>query len=947
MRSVEDPTEDDSSEEWTMPSSDTAGTGGAATGTGGATSATGGEERSAARRRRRKRRKRLSARKKNRRGSVGLGKRHAAGLNSGVASRDVGSWRRKDGRTGTPNHSDTSTRILLDLIQELEADILLEESVEGSAGAGLGEPGLVAAAGVCLNVARRPRPRARSGGEAGRRMGAVSSGLLAELTQVLDRRLRERQRDHPPPAAPQPGLGFWSLISSTCPSSPLRDPRFRELLPCLRPHPSLYPFALDLASPDPEVEVMESSVVLQDLAEGYARQGQEAALPVWLQQTLDLLPSGTTCGGMDSSTCLELALEGERLCKAGDCRAGVAFFEAAIQTGTDDLRTLSAIYSQLGNAYFYLGEYDKAMDYHKLDLTVARTMGDRLGVAKASGNLGNTLKVMGKFKEAICCCERHLSISQELEDKVGEGRALYNLGNVYHAQGKHLGRIGPQEPGGFSDEVKHCLQKAVEYYAANLRLMEELNDRSAQGRACGNLGNTHYLLGNFTQAISYHSERLAIAKEFGDKAAERRAHSNLGNAHIFLGKFETAADHYKKTLHLAQELGDRAVEAQACYSLGNTYTLLRDFAMAIQYHLRHLAIAEELKDKVGEGRACWSLGNAYSATNNNEKALHYATRHLEISKEIGDKTGQAAAQMNLSDIRKVLGLPPAPFDQDSAEDNKARTRRKSMENMDLLKKSINEESSMDDDSFFELLSRFQSKRMDDQRCTLSIDGNKENHPNQQQKSDRSAAPPASATTQTRDHGGSLSSTGSTNGTTTPSDSGARVDLPLQVPKLKLDNCGVLEELMESIAGMQSRRMDEQRASLPQLPGLNNQQVILQRLSVAASDSTPLPDDNFFDMLMRCQGSRIEDQRSSLPNESSLTHSAPTVPDDDFFSLIMRFQSGRLEDQRSTMPLEAASRSTSNHRTTTDEEEPPPPAASTQPSNTSKDGLVSRLVKGRK
>ena len=51
-------------------------------------------------------------------------------------------------------------------------------------------------------------------------------------------------------------------------------------------------------------------------------------------------------------------------------------------------------------------------------LPLPRTMGDRLGVAKASGNLGNTLKVMGKFKEAICCCERHLSISQELEDKV-------------------------------------------------------------------------------------------------------------------------------------------------------------------------------------------------------------------------------------------------------------------------------------------------------------------------------------------------------------------------------------------------------------------------------------------------------------------------------------------------------------------------------------------------
>lgn len=70
--------------------------------------------------------------------------------------------------------------------------------------------------------------------------------------------------------------------------------------------------------------------------------------------------------------CLELALEGERLCKAGDCRAGVAFFQAAIRAGTDDLRTLSAIFSQLGNAYFYLGDYNKAMQYHRHDLTLAR-----------------------------------------------------------------------------------------------------------------------------------------------------------------------------------------------------------------------------------------------------------------------------------------------------------------------------------------------------------------------------------------------------------------------------------------------------------------------------------------------------------------------------------------------------------------------------------------------
>lgn len=75
--------------------------------------------------------------------------------------------------------------------------------------------------------------------------------------------------------------------------------------------------------------------------------------------------------------------------------------------------------------------------------------------------------------------------------------------------------------------------------------MQELNDTAAQGRACGNLGNTYYLLGDFQQAIRYHQERLKIAREFGDKAAERRANSNLGNSHIFLGEFSSAAEHYK------------------------------------------------------------------------------------------------------------------------------------------------------------------------------------------------------------------------------------------------------------------------------------------------------------------------------------------------------------------------------------------------------------------
>lgn len=601
-----------------------------------------------------------------------------------------------------------------------------------------------------------------------------------------------------------------------------------------------------------------------------------------------------------SSMCLELALEGERLCKAGDCRAGVAFFQAAIQAGTDDLRTLSAIYSQLGNAYFYLGDYAKAMQYHKHDLTLAKSMNDKLGEAKSSGNLGNTLKVMGRFDEAAICCERHLTLARQLGDRLSEGRALYNLGNVYHAKGKHLGQRNPGKSG---DDVKEALGKAVEFYQENLQLMRDLGDRGAQGRACGNLGNTYYLLGDFQAAIEHHQERLRIAREFGDRAAERRANSNLGNSHIFLGQFEDAAEHYKRTLALAMELGEREVEAQSCYSLGNTYTLLHEFTTAIEFHHRHLAIAQELGDRIGEARACWSLGNAHSAIGNNEKALQFAESHLQLAKELHDPVGESTARVNISDLRKLLGMPeaehtPTPEEErSSASDHSAsghqsdgsensqgrmvRVRRQSMEQLDLIKitpdgKRIQEEknkaaiaanSKAKEDDFFDMLSRSQSKRMDDQRCSIKIN--------------------------TGCGGVSGGATGATRKPLVQQNS-MFVD-PTNLPGLKSPS-----------------------SSMP--PAIGHAPL------ARSATTTQQPDDAFLDMLMRCQGSRLEEQRSELPRPHvTMDAEAPqmqasqlqaaaasgargqsvrgtTVPDEDFFSLIMKVQSGRMEDQRASIPF---------------------------------------------
>ncbi|XP_070764376.1 G-protein-signaling modulator 2-like [Enoplosus armatus] len=679
------------------------------------------------------------------------------------------------------------------------------------------------------------------------------------------------------------------------------------------------------------------------------------------------------------SSCLDLALEGERLCKAGDYRAGVSSFESAIQVGTEDLQILSAIYSQLGNAYFHLQEYNKALEYHRHDLTLTRTIGDELGEAKASGNLGNTLKLLGRYDEAVVCCQRHLDITRSMYDKVGQARALYNFGNVYHAKGKGICWTGA-EPGEFSEEARIALRKAAQYYEANLCMVKELGDKAAQGRTYGNLGNTYYLLGDFETAVAAHEKRLLIAKEFGDKSAERRAHCNLGNAYIFLSQFEVAAGHYKRTLQLARLLKDKAVEAQACYSLGNTYTLLQDYERAIDYHLKHLVIAQNLNDRVGEGRAYWSLGNAHTALGNHQQAMYFAEKHLEIAKETGDKSGEVTARMNLSDLRLVVGLKSnsnlhpnifrnanssalsASFqgypnlavvsspsrrrgsaenlvlssspDKNQTEDSPAhpdweedvfpgssknntikastklflfhRLRSKKQKNNKSSPKDQNEtrgehsapepdsplsskpgsRDTIGEDGFFDLLSRFQGNRMDDQRCSL-LDG--QSHP--PAPSSPSSTPPVAER-----------------------KSILECETPLQDPG----------HFLELLASSQARRLDDQRVSLSHFPGLrlstsnpprtpstSSTDQVHPQAPIPSTDHTPSlysrleesaeppeGDDVFFDMLVKCQGSRLNDQRCAAPPSKT---KGPTVPDEDFFSLILRSQSNRMEEQRVLPP----------------------------------------------
>merc|ERR1711953_1053434 len=102
-----------------------------------------------------------------------------------------------------------------------------------------------------------------------------------------------------------------------------------------------------------------------------------------------------------SMSFVELALQGEQLCKSGKLSDAISVFKKALIKDTSDPEIKTAVYSQIGNAYFYLKDYIAAREYHEKELELALRMMNQKCQANAFGNLGNTLRALSQFSEAV------------------------------------------------------------------------------------------------------------------------------------------------------------------------------------------------------------------------------------------------------------------------------------------------------------------------------------------------------------------------------------------------------------------------------------------------------------------------------------------------------------------------------------------------------------------
>ncbi|BAY32731.1 hypothetical protein NIES2107_46210 [Nostoc carneum NIES-2107] len=289
----------------------------------------------------------------------------------------------------------------------------------------------------------------------------------------------------------------------------------------------------------------------------------------------------------------------------------------------------------LGNAYNFLGQYPRAIEFYQQSMDIAREIGDHNTQGKCLKGLGYAYDSLGQYQRAIELLQQSLDISREIGDHNGEGNSLIGLGSAYFSLGQY--------------------QRAIEFYQQSMDISREIGNRNGEGNSLIGLGNVYGSLGQYQRAIEFFQQSLDIKREIGDRNGEGNSLGNLGNAYNSLGEYQQAIEFYQQSLDIKREIGDRNGEGDSLGNLGIAYGSLGEYQRAIEFYQQSLDIKREIGDRNGEGNSLGNLGNAYGSLGEYQQAIEFFQQSLDISREIGDRNGEGKSLNNLSSAYNSLG----------------------------------------------------------------------------------------------------------------------------------------------------------------------------------------------------------------------------------------------------------------------------------------------------
>jgi CHAT domain-containing protein/Tfp pilus assembly protein PilF len=242
------------------------------------------------------------------------------------------------------------------------------------------------------------------------------------------------------------------------------------------------------------------------------------------------------------------------------------------------------IYKNIGITYYYLGNFDRVLQYNDSSLTIRKLTLEKnhLDFAQNHSLEGLIYSVRGELEKAYSCYQKSLSIRSKVlrENHPDIAKSYLNMGVIFYHKGDY--------------------ENALKYYQKSLKIKLEnsgKNNISIAGSYM-NLGVVSDNTGDYENANSYYLKALSIMKAIGatNHILLGDIYMNLGISYKNLNNTEKALEYYKKSLNhfltVANENHPRVTKL--FLNLGILYSIKKNHQQALYYFKKSLSLGAKV-----------------------------------------------------------------------------------------------------------------------------------------------------------------------------------------------------------------------------------------------------------------------------------------------------------------------------------------------------------------
>jgi len=289
---------------------------------------------------------------------------------------------------------------------------------------------------------------------------------------------------------------------------------------------------------------------------------------------------------------------------------------------------------RLGKLYYFLSEYQHALEFHQRALKIAEKSNYQKGVASSLHQIGIIYQDHGDYSAALIQHEAALQIFENLGDRDVLAGSLHEIGIIHQAIGDY--------------------DTALTHYQKSLQIAEELGRRAGLASGLHEIGIIHFLRGDYDIALAEHERSLKIEEELGDRVGMIKALNQIGIIYQERGNYNAALAKYEQALTIADELGYRPGLAAAQHQIGTLHQARGDYEAALANYQKSLKIKEELGNRAGMASSRGQIGKLFAEIGRYTEAFEHLLFAISIFVKAQSPNAKIAA-ITLKELRAKWG----------------------------------------------------------------------------------------------------------------------------------------------------------------------------------------------------------------------------------------------------------------------------------------------------